>query len=422
MFLFTILSACSPQDATISDGYWLTWIAVNSSNITKNEILTFMEDEKSERPEGAPSVHTFECSERGWNRFRNIWEPGYIGPTDGSNPEDVTGGSCMCGEDGTPSCEALDETNCPVLAECADIKETEFYTFMKNDGFYLLQQEVDAWRSEALINGEGDLQLTVHHALPQKEDFRFHFSIKPHFMPTRCTTDENGVAKVEYVDGASWLDEWSVDEDGYTIYYLNAGAYQYNPADATPWYTVTDWSAGFGHARFAGEEFTSVPPAYGNYENDESDGFMYATNRTEPDYDQYQAAIDVLSERVDKWEKEITQTAMPPGQDGSAYFSHKIEDNLWRPINSTNTGFDGWLEMHSSWVRIKNGATFEVGSSVEGDFQIFYQAVESNSRIVVKGSFVIDAIKEDPWAYPVMEEVKREENGTVFCGGAQLGE
>ena len=100
----------------------------------------------------------------------------------------------------------------------------------------------------------------------------------------------------------------------------------------------------------------------------------------------------------------------------------KIEDNLWRPINSTNNGLDGWLEMHSSWVRIKDGATFEVGSSVEGDFQIAYQALESNSRIVVKGSFAIEALKEDPWAYPILEEDKRAENGTEFCGGTELGE
>jgi hypothetical protein len=422
MILFTLLTACNPSDATITDGYWLTWVSVNSSNITKNDILTFMEDPVSEHPEGAPSVHAFECSDRGWNRFRNIWEPGYIGPTDGTNPDEITGGNCMCGEDGTPACDELDETNCPVLAECADIRETEFYTFLQNDGFYLLQQEVTPWRTEALLNGEGDLQLTVHHALPENEDFRFHFSIKPNFMPTHCTTDENGDPKVEYVDGASWLDEWSKDEDGYNIYYLNAGSYQLNPSDGSPWYNITDWSSGFGHARFAGEEFSSVPPAFGNYENDEGDGFMYASNRTEPDYDQYAETIATITERSDGWSQEITTTSMPPGEDGSVYFSHKIEDNLWRPINSTNTGLDGWLEMHSSWVRIKDTATFVEGSPVEGDFQISYQALESNSRVIVKGSFSIEALKSDPWAYPILEDQKRLENGTEFCGGTELGE
>ena len=216
--LLSLLFACQPQDATISDGHWFTWIAVNSSNITGNEILTFMEEPVESHPEGAPSVHTFECSGRGWNRFRNIWEPGYIGSTDGTNDEDVTGGSCMCGEDGTPACDELTADNCPLIGECEDINALEYYNFLQNDGYYLLDQTVEPWRTEAIINGEGDVQLTVHHALPQNEDFRFHFSIKPDFMPTHCTTDENGNAKVEYVDGSNWLEQWSANEDGYNIY------------------------------------------------------------------------------------------------------------------------------------------------------------------------------------------------------------
>ncbi|MEC7987745.1 MAG: hypothetical protein VX278_21430 [Myxococcota bacterium] len=420
MLIFTLLTACNPQDAVMTDSHWFTWIAANSSNITKNDVLTYMQDDVSQHPEGAPSVHTFECSGRGWNRFQNRWDPGYLGPEDGSNPENITGGNCVCGEEGYPACDALDETTRPVLAECTDIQAAEFYTFLQNDGYYLLSQELESWRTEALINGEGDVQLTVHHALPEGEDFRFHFSIKPNFQPTHCTTDEDGNAKVEYVDGADWLSQWSEDEDGYTIYYLNAGSYQLDPSDATPWYTITDWSAGFGYARFAGEEFTSIATAYGNYDNDEADNFMYASNRSEPDYDAYNATIATLNESSERWEAEMTQTAMA-SLDGTPYFEHKVEDNLWRPINSTNTGFDGWFEIHSSWVRIKDGATFEVDSPLEGDFQIAYQALESNSRILVRGSFSIEALREDPWAYPILENDKRLENETDFCGGATLG-
>ena len=241
-------------------------------------------------------------------------------------------------------------------------------------------------------------------------------------MPTHCTTDENGNPKVEYVDGASWVDKWSEDEEGHSIYYLNANSFQLNPSDGMPWYMITDWTSGFGHAHFAGEEFSSVAAQYGNFESDASDNFMYATNREEADFDLYQANIDSYVERINNWEKELTTLAMPPGQDGSEYFGHKIEDNLWRPINSTNSGLDGWLEMHSSWVRIKDGATFEAGSTLEGDFQISYVALESNSRIVVKGAFAIESLKEDPWAYPVLENDKRDENSTDFCGGAELGE
>ena len=97
MLLFAMLTACNPQDAIITDGHWFTWIAANSSNITKNDVLTYVKKDVSEHPEGAPSVHIFECSGRGWNRFLNRWDPGYLGPEDGSNPENITGGNCVCG-------------------------------------------------------------------------------------------------------------------------------------------------------------------------------------------------------------------------------------------------------------------------------------------------------------------------------------
>ena len=30
-------------------------------------------------------------------------------------------------------------------------------------------------------------------------------------------------------------------------------------------------------------------------------------------------------------------------------------------------------------------------------------------------------LNEDPWAYPVLEDQKRTESDTTFCGGAELG-
>jgi hypothetical protein len=51
-----------------------------------------------------------------------------------------------------------------------------------------------------------------------------------------------------------------------------------------------------------------------------------------------------------------------------------------------------------------------------------YTASESNSQLLVSGSFTIEDLKEDPWSYPIMEDYKRAENGTDFCGGAALGE
>jgi hypothetical protein len=361
-----------------------------------------------------------------------------------------------------------------MLQECRDIKASSFYTFLQEDGFYRLDDKVTPWRTEAIINGEGHLQLTVHHELPNDEDFRFHFSINPDFRPRMCTTDSNNNPKVEYVDGSDWVSRWSESEDGHKIYYLNAGAYQLNPSDSDDyWYLINDWNSGFGIARFAGEEYASVPTWYGNYENDTS-GFMYASNRKDIDLETYNSQIygdegtdysevplndRPFQHRFDTWSQELNNFSYELGkasdttcaadsecgenqycrlptpliedsegvvtENGTCrdyQFSHKTEDNLWRPVNSTNGGIDGWAEMNSSWVRIKETSNIEKGGTVSGDFQIVYQAMESSSRLMVKGSFKIDNLREDPWAYSFFEEDKRTENEANFCGNATLGE
>ena len=50
-----------------------------------------------------------------------------------------------------------------------------------------------------------------------------------------------------------------------------------------------------------------------------------------------------------------------------------------------------------------------------------YNAEESNSQLLVTGAFKIENLNEDPWAYPVLEDQKRAEYDTTFCGGAELG-
>ena len=75
--------------------------------------------------------------------------------------------------------------------------------------------------------------------------------------------DKNAQGSLQYVDGSDWLSRWKEDEDGHTIYYLNAGAYQINPSDSEDyWYLDNELSSGFGMSRFGGEEFFSVPGFY----------------------------------------------------------------------------------------------------------------------------------------------------------------
>jgi hypothetical protein len=71
-------------------------------------------------------------------------------------------------------------------------------------------------------------------------------------------------------------------------------------------------------------------------------------------------------------------------------------------------------------AHIKDGADLEVGGSAEGDFQIFYYGAEAGTHMVLHGTFKIDKIKGDPWAYSDLETEQREENGTEYCGGATV--
>ena len=395
MFSIAILlfTGCSPHDATLSDGYWFTWLANNSSNIIADDTLPFLQNlAETSAYDETLKVSMYECK-------RSASDDGYLAPQDGFTH--ITGD------------------------DCADIDTIDYenYKFIQTDGYYLLQQPLEPWRAEAFINGEGDLQFSFHHYLPNDEDFRFTVAIDPRFRPVVCTTDVSGEPQVEYLDGSDWVYQWSTDEDGYQIYYLNAGAYQINPSDSNKyWFLTTDMLSGFSHAKFSSEEFNSIPTTYGNYDEDgEGDGFMLVNNRNAPDYEAYAQAVENLQAQSDLW---ATQLAMYAGAniDGAPAFTHKVEGNEWRPINTSNSGLDGWGEVHASWVRISNDSVVEPGGTVKGDFQITYTASESNSHMLIKGSFEIPDLKEDPWSYPILEDVKRTEKDTPFCGGAQLGE
>ena len=416
--LLALLTGCQPQDAEVT-AHWFTWLAANSSPTVAEGKL----DETF-----ADQATAIECSGRGWDPEEDRFENGYIGPgSDLAAAASYVGGACD-----------PDDGNCDedeLSAECAGIDDLYFHTFLQDDGSYFLQGELEPYRTEAYINSENDFQLTVHQALENREDFRFHFTIAPDFAPVDCVADESGTTTIEYVDGAKWTEEWSVDEDGYTIYYLNAGTYQRNPSNTEDyWYLVTDWLSGFGEAKFAAEEFASIATAYGDYEHLESyelspssanyrapllnnsGHFLAVNNRESFDDAEYAENIELLSAYADSWADELNLVAGATSGDYS--FEHKVEDNQWREIDIQASGIDGWMEVHSSWVRIKNGATFELGTAVEGDFQILYQGIESGSRLLVKGSFKVDKLREDPWGYSFLESDKRDENGTPYCGGA----
>ncbi|MFT4978023.1 MAG: hypothetical protein ACI8S6_003931 [Myxococcota bacterium] len=413
--LLAMLTGCAPQDAEVT-ATWFTWLAANSSPTVAEGKLddTFKREGKA-----------IECSGRGWDSDEDDFDFGYIGPgTRLAEASEYIGGDCDPDDSGCDS-DALDD-------QCAPIDGLEYFTFIQDDGFYALEGTIKpdtdsaAYRTEAYLNSENDFQLTVHQRLDNGEDFRFHFTIAPDFAPLDCLEDEAGSPQIEYVDGSDWVDEWSADEDGYSVYYMNAGTYQLNPSDTDIfWFLTTDWLSGFGEAKFAAEEFTSVPGSYGDYdhlaqyENRSLDPvtvnsahFLAVDDREAPDSAQYENSYETLREKSDIWATEMSDTL------GATGYTHKTESNDWREIDLSNAGVDGWMEMHPSWVRVKNGASFELGSAIEGDFQIIYQGRESGSRLVVQGSFKVDSLREDPWGYPFLEDEKRGENTTPFCGGA----
>ena len=176
MLAFLLFTGCNPQDATITDGQWFSWLAASSSKVFIDESLPFLEDLADSSYDDSLAISMYECS------GRTRGEGAFVREQDGF--------SYTSGED------------------CGDIDAISFesHKFIQNDGYYLLNQSINPWRTEALINGEGDLQMTVHHALPDGEDFRFAFSIDPYFRPTLCTTDTEGNPKVEYLDGSDWVD------------------------------------------------------------------------------------------------------------------------------------------------------------------------------------------------------------------------
>lgn len=258
--LALLLTGCAPNDAEVT-GSWHVWLAANNSATVDEGKLDLVEQ----------ATRIYDCA-RGWDDETGTWEIGYVGPRSG---DDVASGKYFGGQcaPGDASCDqaALDE-------QCSAVNDLSYYPFLQDDGYYYLTQPLDVWRSEAIMNGEGDFQLTLHNKLGNGQDMRLAFSLKPGFAPVECTDEDgDGVATVNYTDGASWLQQWSADEDGHNIYYLNAGSFQVEPSggssgpgsesdDPEYWYFTSEWSAGFAHAKFAAEEFVVRAPDYGAYD------------------------------------------------------------------------------------------------------------------------------------------------------------
>ncbi len=354
-----LLFGCAPHDAEVT-GTYTAWLAASSSaNVSLGELDL----------EGAT---TFDCREI-----------------------DIEERHFPCG----PS-EAEDN---PAQLEA------DYFSWLKEDGYYVLRGDLaEQYRSEAIITSEGDLQLTFHIDLGNGLDFRVAWVIDPAFHPQICTQNEAGEAELVEVDDGDWIEVWSEDEDSY-IFYLNAASYQLNPYDSTEeWVLPQEWLSGFSHAKFGDEEFASS-----------ASEFSYvALDSEDPDWDAYDATIEAVAEEMVAWTAELAggpeTAAATLGFDDPA-FEMKMEDNKWRPLDSSSAGLDNWLQLDTSWVRIDKRGELAPGDAVRGDFQILFVGSESASNLLVDGSFDIPEIKEDRWGYEELLEEKQRENNTPTC-------
>ena len=402
------LGGCNPQDAEV-EGNFFAWLSTGSSpSVVSGDLDAALK-----------GAVVYECA-KGWNKTDQEWDLGYVGPREGDDLSDPKwiGGACPEDENGEFASYCADFVE-EMDAECERINNKDStVSWLGEDSFYGMKGELDPWRSWVTLNGEGDLQLAVHHDLGNGQDMRFQFVISSDYAPIECVTDESGEARIEYIDDARWEDEYSADEDGYTIYYLNAGAAQPDPVDdGVYWYLPAEWISGVGYTKFGGDEGYTIPPDYFNGVEDHS----------AVDYDAYLDVIATTQAAALLQSREMTEIAgtyLGDAADPSWRFTNKVEDNLWRPVSDfpgSFDGLDGWVEQQHSWVRVKNGSKMEAGGEVEGDYQIYMQGVDSSSRFVLTGKFKTLKIREDTKAYDDLEAEIRgntEIGGNEFCGGA----
>jgi hypothetical protein len=358
--------ACTPQNASITDGSYTAFLATSTSPTISKDVLHLSHDGVD--PSGFDSRLQLDC--------RDANDVGILPNAD--------------------------------LTKCPAVEDLEYETWMGYDGYEVLTSAItddNQWRGEAVITSEGDLQITFHIHLPNAQDFRFAVVVDPQFQPTECAQDENGVGVRQNIDG-DWLAEWSkdaADMGGGTMFYLNSGGSQINPSNAdVTWILPDKWLAGVAIGKFAEETFNSRPPVYE----------YVGVGPDDPDYD---TAYDTL---IADTKKAAADTINEYSTVAGVEVSPMVHDNRWRVPDDNQAGLDSWVELHHNWIRFDQPASelAEVGNPASGDFYLNLQTSESVSVITVKGSFDISKIKADHWTVPDLNEQKLLESNSHLCG------
>ncbi len=364
------LSACAPNNATVEDGQFMAYLAANTSQSLFEDKLNFDDAEVS----------------------FNI------------------------------DCRELDDESDRLEAPIDNCENNFEEAWLDSDGYVAIGGPLDPWRGEGIITSEGDIQIGFHQRLPGGEDFRFAFVIDPNFQPQRCSEDGNGNTVSEDIDG-NWIENWSADVDGGMMYYLTNGGFQFNPASTQEiWTLPQEWRSGGAWGRFAAEDlqvragYYGSPGAYNDIAADEdaavSPNDLFWSDMDEgadPTSDRgHQSLISDVQDISDEVNDELAAISAP--------ILTRVHTNEWRTPDQSAAGLDSWVELHYSYVHFDAGSSFEKGDALSGEFQLVFDASESQTRVMVSGRFNVDKLKRDRWVTDDVQAAKQTENGTVLCG------
>lgn len=365
--------------------------------------------------------------------------------------------------DNDPDGDMLTPNDCTIAT-------AKFMDWLDDRPYYLNHGDVTTWREEAVLTAEGDLQLTLHMDTPFGE-VRFGWVVDPLFQPTECVDDGDSSKEQALFGDENVLENWAAgEEEGTTLFYLNAGAAQINPNNtADAWYLEREWSAAAGFSRFGDEpaymygtdyaEYDTLTGAYtpffvytddeggvtDGYGSEPNPGRYTELNCGEDGQDgcaQLKDYPDFVESMVDNFNNggpDEDGNQVEPAEDDLANFGKlpqdefpfhvKIEDNSWRKTEigqgENPSGLDNWVGVNPGWVRFQMAPedfrAIEPGtldSPLKGDFQIYLISAESSGSVwFFEGSFEITTIERDTWGYsPELDVQKREENDTKTCG------
>ncbi|MCB9686109.1 MAG: hypothetical protein H6735_13800 [Alphaproteobacteria bacterium] len=402
-----LAAACAPQNAEITSGSYIAFLADDNSLTLAKERID---------PTDFGTAYNVDCRD-----FASDEEEAALRL---DNPLDICGGAKW---------------------------PPEYEEWGIQSGYHVFTEPLEPWRGEALITGEGDLQIAFHQHI-QGQDLRVIMTVDPDFGPVSCENTSDGFIHVRK-DRGDWVSEWSTelaDLEGQAdqlgaavdvldglwdgkLFFLNSLGYQLNPESTDQfWSLPTYWSAGAAQGKFSEEPFQhrvaryAEPWVYNLLDLTTSTTVpataqdMFYCDLNEGDDPTTSACMTSMDEHIHDVAKgmrrELNLMMTLDGQEEPVYDMIPIaHTNFWRPVDGRPPGFDGWGEIHYNYVVFSKDSDLTAGGHASGAFVLVFDAVESSSRFFVKGTFEIPRIKKDKWVTPNLELEKLQENGVELC-------